>query len=51
MITDDVIGKSIECAHDDNNNITTTIDSLTIAMKGKNIFHRLVTNHVVFKCG
>ena len=49
MVTDDVFGKSVECAHYDNN-ITTTIGSLTITIKGKNILHRLVTNHVVLKC-
>ena len=33
MVTDDVIGKSVECAHYDNN-ITTTIGSLNITVTG-----------------
>ena len=44
MVTDYVIGKSVECAHDDNN-ITTTIGSLTITMTGKNYEALYTLNH------
>ena len=44
MVTDDVIGKSVECAHYDNN-IATTIGSLNITVTGKLNIESLLTDH------